>query len=62
MSERSRELWQYSIEWIICPVTGLSLFVFGALTGTIGIDWIPGILGLIAFPFARQLDRFRRDR
>jgi len=53
--------WQYAFEWVIVPMTGLSLAVYGSLTDRISGAWIPVIVGLIAFPFARTLDKLRRD-
>lgn len=54
--------WQYIFEWVIVPMTGLGLAITGALSGWISTPWIPVIIGLITLPFARSLDRVRRDK
>lgn len=53
--------WQYLFEWVIVPMTGLVLVVIGSLTDRIGPAWIPVIVGMLAFPFARTVDRLRRE-
>lgn len=59
--ENGRLRWAWWFEWVLVPTTGLSLCVYGALTGRIGAAWIPVIVGMIAFPFARTVDRLRRN-
>ena len=56
-----RRTYEWLFEWVIVPLTGLSLAVYGALSNHISGAWIPVIVGLIAFPFARTLDKLRRD-
>lgn len=53
--------WQFTLEWVIIPLTGLGLTVIGALTGWINAAWAPIIVGFVAFPFARTIDRLRRS-
>jgi hypothetical protein len=54
--------WQFLFEWVIVPMTGLILAVVGSVTGLVDRAWIPVILFFVAFPFARTVDRLRRDR
>jgi hypothetical protein len=61
VADNGRRRWEWQFEWIVVPLTGLGLAVYGALTGTISGAWIPVIVGLIAFPFARTLDKLRRE-
>ena len=55
--------WQWQFEWVIVPMTGLSLAVYGALGGPAFREaFIPVIVGMIAFPFARQVDKLRQKK
>jgi hypothetical protein len=42
-------------------MTGLTLIVYGATTGRVGDVFIPVLVGLVAFPFARRIDRLRQN-
>lgn len=61
--ENGRLRYEWLFEWVIVPSTGLLLAVYGSVSGKVNVAWIPGILFLIAFPFARTADRLlRRDK
>ena len=51
--------WQWYLEWVIVPMSGVVLAIYGALSGQITPVWIPVIVGMIAFPFARIVDKLR---
>lgn len=59
--DNGRLRWQFTFEWVIVPMTGLGLAVYGAIFGTINVVWVPVIVGFVAFPFARTVDRLRRN-
>jgi hypothetical protein len=52
--------WAWWFEWVVVPLTGLSLLIYGALGGGLPAAYLPVVVGLVAFPFARQVDRLRR--
>lgn len=54
--------WQFTFEWVIVPMTGLILASYGAIFGRVNVAWIPVIVGFVAFPFARTVDRLRRNQ
>ena len=59
-SQNGQLRWQWFFEWVLVPMTGLALIVYGALTGRVPVAFVPVIVGLLAFPFARTVDKMRQ--
>lgn len=54
--------WQWAFEWVIVPMLGVGI-ILAALAGLDVPDWIkPLVPGFLLFPFARAVDRLRRDK
>lgn len=59
--ENGRLRWQWLLEWVIAPSLGIAIVLFALAGGNVPTWMIPLVPGLIAFPFARSLDRLRRN-
>lgn len=59
--ENGRLKWQWLFEWVVIPSLGIAITLFALAGGTVPTWLIPLVPGLIAFPFARMLDRRRQD-
>lgn len=54
--------WQWFLEWVVIPGFG-TVVAFVAIVGVQIPGWlIPMIPGAIIFPFARQVDKLRREK
>lgn len=53
--------WQWLLEWVIVPSLGIAIILFALAGGKVQNWMIPLVPGLIAFPFARFLDKLRRN-
>lgn len=53
--------WEWLLEWVLLPSLGAAILVFALAGGTVPAWVIPLVPGLIAFPFARWVDRLRRE-
>lgn len=59
-AENGRLKWQWLLEWVCLPSFGAAIAVFALLGGDVPAWMIPLVPGMLAFPFARTLDRLRQ--
>lgn len=62
MAEDGKLRWQYAFEWVIVPMLGVGIVIFALAGGTVPTWLIPLVPGFLLFPFARTVDRLRREK